>query len=484
MRLHGIVGALHPTLRLAEISYGRRKGSAVSIPMMNVITINVGGTLFQTSLATLNQVPDTLLSNESLLSQNFQPDKQIYFFDRDPQMFHYILNYYRTGELHLPPGACSSSIKKELHFWCIPETHVSECCWKVLYKVQNDMAVLAKLNQVFHDEVSDFCMSKKMAGQSRVRHAVWMFLEYPGSSLPAKLWEKFFFTLICTSTLVFMFETVKSFREVDPDIKTKCNITKILNGTVLFRGWKNELAFFTTRPFLFLSHIDLVLAVIFTIEFAVRFITCPRKCNFLRSLLNMIDLLFLLCKWPSYYMEGYACVLNSTNMLMYIVLKGLTFSRIFRLFRIGRSCQGFKVMLVALKSSSGELCLMVGSFICVTLMFAVLAFLSELREATFSNVLSAWWWAVVTMTTVGYGDIYPVSATGQVIASMCAVTGMVILTLPIAIIGTNFAEYYSVNRERELYGGKQTKCEMMMANEKKGALLTRNKIHHTKVTKF
>ncbi|XP_067664290.1 potassium voltage-gated channel protein egl-36-like [Haliotis asinina] len=356
---------------------------------MNIITINVGGTLFQTSWATLNQVPDTLLSNESLLAQNFQPEKQIYFFDRDPHMFHYILNYYRTGELHLPPGACSSSIKKELHFWCIPENHVSECCWKVLYKVQNDMAVLHKLNHVFQDEVSDFCMSKKMAGQSRVRHAVWMFLEYPGSSLAAKLWEKFFFTLICISTLVFLFESVDSFREVDRDMKTKCNITK-----------------------------------------------------------------------------------------------GLTITRIFRLFRMGRSCQGFKVMLVALRASSGELFLMVGSFICVTLMFAVLAFLSELREATFTNILTAWWWAVVTMTTVGYGDVYPVSVIGQVIASVCAVTGMVILTLPIAIIGTNFAEYYSVNRERELYGGKQTKCEIMNVNEKKGAFLPRNKIHHTKVTKF
>jgi hypothetical protein len=59
------------------------------------------------------------------------------------------------------------------------------------------------------------------------------------------------------------------------------------------------------------------------------------------------------------------------------------------------------------------------------------------------NIGIALWWAVITMTTVGYGDVYPESIPGYCVGCVCAIFGVIILAMPIAIIASNFTEYYS-----------------------------------------
>lgn len=90
------------------------------------VIINVGGKRHETYATTLQTIPDTRLA---WLAENFSATKQEYFFDRNPELFGIILNYYRTGQLHAPRDFCGPLFKAELEFWGIAETEMEACCW-------------------------------------------------------------------------------------------------------------------------------------------------------------------------------------------------------------------------------------------------------------------------------------------------------------------------------------------------------------------
>ena len=90
-------------------------------------------------------------------------------------------------------------------------------------------------------------------------------------------------------------------------------------------------------------------------------------------------------------------------------------------------------------------------FICVVL-FSSAVYFAEMPAATdassqFNSIPDAFWWAVVTMTTVGYGDMLPVSAWGKLVGSLCAIAGVLTIALPVPVIVSNFNYFY--NREME-----------------------------------
>lgn len=92
------------------------------------IVINVGGKRHETYASTLQTIPDTRLAwiAESFLTSG---NRQEYFFDRNPEIFGIILNYYRTGQLHAPRDFCGPLFEAELAFWGIEEKEMEACCW-------------------------------------------------------------------------------------------------------------------------------------------------------------------------------------------------------------------------------------------------------------------------------------------------------------------------------------------------------------------
>ena len=92
------------------------------------IVINVGGKRHETYASTLQTIPDTRLAwiAESFLTSG---NRQDYFFDRNPDIFGIILNYYRTGQLHAPRDFCGPLFEAELAFWGIEEKEMEACCW-------------------------------------------------------------------------------------------------------------------------------------------------------------------------------------------------------------------------------------------------------------------------------------------------------------------------------------------------------------------
>ena len=121
--------------------------------------------------------------------------------------------------------------------------------------------------------------------------------------------------------------------------------------------------------------------------------------------------------------------------------------RIFKLARVlklARHSPGLQAIAYTLQNSYKELGLLI-FLICISgFIFASLAYFieTEVEGSAFTSIPTAFYWVVVTMTTIGYGDIYPTTGLGKLVGSMCAVSGVLVLSLPIPIIAGNFEAFH------------------------------------------
>ncbi len=114
-----------------------------------LITINVGGARFVTSRGTLERIPGTRLSNLQRTDRNFNPATNEWFFDRNPALFNFLLDYYRSNELHFPHNFCGPSIRKELIYWKIDESEISTCCWNRYREFEQEKKIFERIEQAF-----------------------------------------------------------------------------------------------------------------------------------------------------------------------------------------------------------------------------------------------------------------------------------------------------------------------------------------------
>lgn len=166
------------------------------------IILNVGGKRHETFLSTLQTIPDTRLAwlaeNEKKNTDrnNKQSKVKELFFDRHPEIFGLILNYYRTGKLHAPRDMCGPLFEDELIFWGIEEKDMEACCWPY-YNQHRDAEKNLKdfVGPQFEDsedEENDLFSSSK-TGESlnsrwhRIRVLVWTTLDDAHSSRRSKV---------------------------------------------------------------------------------------------------------------------------------------------------------------------------------------------------------------------------------------------------------------------------------------------------------
>lgn len=184
--------------------------------------------------------------------------------------------------------------------------------------------------------------------------------------------------------------------------------------------------------------IDLICVLFFSLEFLTRLAFCPKKTRFCTSLQNVIDFIAIVPDYAEFLILAISPQVRSGLDFIFI----LRMLRLCRIFRLIRHVPGLWILLYTLKASFNELLLMFVFLLIGMVMFASLLHFTEGGDQ-FSNIPVGFWWAVVTMTTVGYGDMYPTTAFGYFIGSICAISGLLMIAFTVPIIVSNFVLYYT-----------------------------------------
>ena len=369
------------------------------------VIINVSGQRYETQLRTLNRYPNTLLGDAQKRKQYWDARRNEFFIDRHRPSFQAVLYYYQSGgRLRRPIEVPEDIFLEELQFYQIGDDIIRE------YK-----------------EKEGFIMEVAKDWPTNPWHRkIWLLCEEPDTSKLARGFAIISVLCITVSIINFCVETLPQMA------RAQCiNVTLDGGLTYVMRPKYNDTFFI----------VECVCVAWFTMEFILRIVSCPNKLAFCKNVMNIFDLLAILPFFISLITNSLSESCGQSKEGSFIVIRVL---RVFRVFKLSKHSQGLRILGLTIKTSLRELGMFFFFQIVAMVIFSSAAYYAEMEEekSQLKSIPGAFWWAIVTMTTVGYGDVTPVGVWGKLVGALCVVAGVLTIALPVPVVVANFNNFY------------------------------------------
>ncbi|XP_004714608.1 potassium voltage-gated channel subfamily V member 2 [Echinops telfairi] len=412
---------------------------APSLPA--TLKVNVGGHSYQLDVSELTCYPKTRLgrlvtslsrSRQLGLCDDYEAGTDEYFFDRDPAVFQLVSNFYASGLLLVRDELCPRSFLEELGYWGVRLKYTPRCCRICFEERRDELAEQLKIQrelraQAHAEAAEEPCHHVRFCGPLRRR--LWNLLEKPFSSVAAKAVGVASSLFVLVSVVALALNSVEEMRPAEGGGEA--------------------------RPLL--EHVELLCMAFFTLEYLLRLLSTPDLRAFARGALNLVDLVAVLPFYLQLLLEGIAGEegqgaarehdLETVGRVGKVgqVLRIMRLMRIFRILKLARHSTGLRAFGFTLRQCYQQVgCLVLfitmGIF---TFSAAVYSVEHDVPGTNFTSIPHSWWWAAVSISTVGYGDMCPETHLGRLFAFLCIAFGVILNGMPISILYNKFSDYYS-----------------------------------------
>lgn len=186
--------------------------------------------------------------------------------------------------------------------------------------------------------------------------------------------------------------------------------------------------------------LEWVFTLLFTVEYALRLYCSPSTKGYAFSFFGLVDLCSILPTYIAFLWPG---------SVYLIVIRSMRVLRVFRILKLARYMGEANLLVSALLEARHKIFVFLYGLLILIIIFGSLMFLVEGQEHGFDNIPKSIYWAIVTITTVGYGDIAPQTAVGQFIAAAAMVVGYAIIAVPFGIISSEIWNVQQQNQSKQ-----------------------------------
>ena len=168
-----------------------------------------------------------------------------------------------------------------------------------------------------------------------------------------------------------------------------------------------------------------IITILFSIEYILRVISIKKPTRYIFSFYGIIDFLSTIPIYISFFFAG------SQGL---VALRALRLLRIFRILKLARYIGASNKLMLALRASKAKIAVFLFFVLIVCIILGTVMYMIEGAENGYTNIPKSIYWAIVTLTTVGFGDIAPQTPLGQLIASVIMILGYSIIAIPTGIV--------------------------------------------------
>ncbi|XP_051894068.1 potassium voltage-gated channel subfamily V member 2-like [Pristis pectinata] len=375
-----------------------------------VLKLNVGGARFRIGRRLAARFPASRIGRlaacrgpaEGLrLCDDYSAERDEFFFDRDPGVFRGLWAVYRGGRPWPGPGLCPRGYRAELRYWGLRPGRAPRCCRLLLRERRDELAEEQRVSRQL-EAVLGLAEPRAAAGcLGGGRRRLWRLLERPHSSPGAR-------ALAVAGCLCVL-----------------------LSLACLILGTVPELGPGLRGP-------EAACSAALSAHYLLRLLAAPEPRRFLLAPLNAADLLALL---PFYTELALPADPRAPPGPALAALRPL---RLLRVLTLARYSTGVRAFGFTLRRCSQQVCCLLLFIGLGIFTFSALVHQAEhhLPGTNFSSIPGTWWWAAVSISTVGYGDTIPETLLGRVFAFGCISFGIILNGMPISIFFNKFSDYY------------------------------------------